>query len=388
VKSPGELEVVRIDLEKTIARLDYPPEIWAWLDLVGEMIVVTQEEALERERTFVATTPYQHLLRRFINREISSLNAIYALFRMELVYQAAAHIRLFCENVITLRYILLKPDERSKGFLGYAAVDAYEIGKAYLQWESLTAKPHHVEAMSLQQAELERHFREVHRRYTYVDHKGKPRAFKNWCNLTLKDQANECGAEMQKLYALCYRQLSAYVHGSAWALRRQESYSRTGYDRTVVMIDFANLTRILLAVWVDWLKIMSDRLGWQALDRAHGIVDRCDRLDEATVQVVAKIRKQQTGAVTRSGSEAVEGETRCVLCDAPAGEGSQSFSLTPESREWFLRVYPDADPEAVLLRSAICAKCQTLPPLERQDLAQRAIARELRSYRDFIRGQI
>ena len=128
--------MARIDLEKTIARVDFPPEIWAWLDLVGEMIAVTQEEALEREHTFVATTPYQHLLRRFINREISSLSAIYALLRMELVYQAAAHIRLFCENVITLRYILLDPDERSKAFLDYAALDAYKIGKAYLQWES------------------------------------------------------------------------------------------------------------------------------------------------------------------------------------------------------------------------------------------------------------
>jgi len=128
--------VARIDLEETIARVDFRREIWAWLDLVGEMIAVTQEEALERERTFVATTPHQHLLRRFINREIGSLNAIYALLRMELVYQAAAHIRLFCENVITLRYILLDPNERSKAFSDYAALDAYKIGKAYLQWES------------------------------------------------------------------------------------------------------------------------------------------------------------------------------------------------------------------------------------------------------------
>ena len=122
--------MARIDIEKTIARVDFPPEIWAWLDLVGEMIAVTQEEALERERTFEAKTPYQQLLRRFINREIGSLNAIYTLLRMELVYQAAAHIRLFCENVITLRYILLDPDERSKAFLDYATIDAYKIGAA------------------------------------------------------------------------------------------------------------------------------------------------------------------------------------------------------------------------------------------------------------------
>ncbi len=380
--------MARIDLEKTSAKVDFPPEIWMWLDLVGEMIAVTQEEALERERTFVATTPYQHLLRRFINREISSLNAIYVLLRFELVYQATAHIRLFCENVITLRYILLDPDMHAEAFLDYAAIDAYKISEVYLQWESQTAKPQHVEAMSLQQAELEKRFAEVRERYTYVNREGKTREFKNWCNLTLKDQADRCGAEIQKLYALSYRQLSAYVHGSSWALRRQEAYIRTGYDQTIVMIDFANLTRILLAVWVEWLKIMSEKLGWQALGRAHSIVDRCNKLDEITVQVVAKIRDQEAGSVTGAGNEAMDGEPHCVFCDEPAGEGRKSFSLTPEAREWFTRTYPNADPEAVLFRNVICARCQTLPPEERQNLAQRAIMRELKSYRDFIRDQI
>ena len=382
--------MTRIDLEKTIARVEFPPEIWAWLDLVGEMIAVTQEEALERERTFEAKTPYQHLLRRFINREIGSLDAIYALMRMELVYQAAAHIRLFCENVITLRYILLNPEERSKAFLDYAAIDGYNIATAYLEWESQTAKPQHLEAMKLQQKELEKRFAEVHGRYMYLDRKNKKRTreFKNWCNLSLKDQADKCGTEMQKLYAIGYRQLSAYVHGSAWALRRQGAYIRTGYDQTVVMIDFANLTRILLAIWVEWLKIMSQELGWQALGRAHSIVDRCNELDEATVEIVAKFRKQQAGAATKSGSEDMGREPRCVLCNDPAGEGSKPFSLTPEAREHFMRAYPDADPEAVLVRNVICARCQTLSQEERRILAQRAIERELKSYRDFIRDQI
>jgi hypothetical protein len=381
--------VTRIDLEKTIARVEFPPEIWAWLDLVGEMIALTQEEALERERTFKATTPYQHLLRRFINREIGSLDAIYALMRMELVYQAAAHIRLFCENVITLRYILLDPDKRSRAFLDYAALDAYKIGAAYLQWESQTAKPQHVETMRLQQAELEKRFAEVRGRYTYVDRKRKKtREFKNWCNLSLKDQADKCGAEMQKLYAVGYRQLSAYVHGSAWALRRQEAYIRTGYDQTVVMIDFANLTRILLAIWVEWLKIMTQELGWQALGRARDIVDRCNELDEATVEIVAKFRKQPAGAAPKSGTQDMGGEPRCVLCNEPAEVGSKSFDLTPEARERFMRAYPDADPEAVLVRNVICARCQTLSQEERQKMAQRAIERELKSYRDFIRDQI
>jgi len=193
---------------------------------------------------------------------------------------------------------------------------------------------------------------------------------------------------MQKLYAIGYRQLSAYVHGSAWALRRQGAYIRTGYDQTVVMIDLANLTRILLAIWVEWLKIMSQELGWQALVRAHSIVDRCNELDEATVEIVAKFRKQQAGAATKSGSEDMGGELRCLLCNEPAGEGSKPFSLTPEAREAFMRAYPGADPEAVLVRNVICARCQTLSQEERQKLVQRAIERELKSYRDFIRDQI
>jgi hypothetical protein len=380
--------MTRIDLENTIARVEFSTEIWEWLDLVGEMVSITQEEALEQERGFVAATPYQNLLRRFINREIGSLNAIYALLRMELVYQAAAHIRLFCENVITLRYILLDPDERTRAFLDYSAVDAHKIGEAYLQWESQTAKRQHVKAMKLQEEEFKKHFAKVRERYTYVTRNKKAREFKNWCNLSIKKQADECGIEMQKLYAIGYRQLSAYVHGSAWALRRQEAYIRKSYDQTVVMIDFANLTRMLLAIWIEWLKIMSQELGWQALGHAHSIVDRCNELDEATLQVVAKLRKKEGETVTKSESEAIDGESRCVLCDEPAGEGSKSFSLTPEAREHFRFSYPDADPEAVLSQSLICAKCQTLSQEERQKLAKMAIARELKTYRDFIRDQI
>lgn len=380
--------MARINLEKTIAGVDFSPEIWAWLDLVGEIVAVTQEEVLEQERTFVAATPYQHLLRRFINRDIGSLSAVYALLRMELVYQAAAHIRLFCENVITLRYILRDPDQRSKAFLDYASVDAYRIGEAYLKWESTTANPQHVEQVRLQQKELEKRFAEVRGRYTYVDSKGRTQEFKGWCKPTLKAQADECGPEMQKLYALGYRQLSAYVHGSAWALRRQGAYIRTGYDPTVVMIDFANLTRILLAVWVEWLKIMSEELGWQALERAHCIVERCDELDEATLRFVTKIREQQKGPVTEPEDKAAGREARCVLCDEPAGEGSKSFTLTPEARQLLIREYSDEDPETVLLRYVICARCQTLPLEERQKLAQRAIAREMKSYHDLIRRQI
>lgn len=380
--------MARIDLENTIAQVEFSPEIWEWLDLVGEMVSITQKEALEQGRSFVAVSPYHNLLRWFINREIGSLNAIYLLLRMELVYQAAAHIRLLCENVITLRYILLDPDERTRAFLDYSAVDAYKIGETYLQWESQTANPQHVKRMKRQQDEIKKRFEKVHERYTYVTRQKKTKEFINWCNLSLKKQADECGKEMQKLYAIGYRQLSAYVHGSAWALRRQEAYISKSYDQTVVMIDFANLTRMLLAVWIEWLKIMSQELGWQALGHAHSIVDRCNELDEATLQVVTKLRKQEGEIATKSESEAADVESRCVLCDGPAGEGSRSFSLTPEASAHLRFASPDADPETVLSQNVICAKCQKLSQEERQKLAMSAIARELKSYRDFIREQI
>lgn len=369
--------MARINLEKSIAQLEFSPEIWGWLDLVGEMIVATEEEALEQERSFKATTPYKHMLRRFINREICTLSAIYTLLRIEMVYQAAAHIRLFCENVITLRYILLDRDKRSTAFMDYAAVDAFKICSAYLEWESQTAKPQQVEAMRLQQEELEKRFSEVRGQYSFQDSKGRTREFKNWCKHTLKDQADQCGTEIKKLYAIAYRQLSAYVHGSAWALRRQEAYSRTGYDQTVVLIDIANLTRILLAVWLEWLKIMSEELDWQTLTRAHAIVDRCNELDEITKQEVANLRRQEKEPVSGLGSDTPGKKSRCVLCDEPAEEGSKSFILTPEAKEVFNHSFPDADIENFLSTYVLCERCKKLPPKERQNMVQSAIEREV-----------
>lgn len=380
--------MARIDLEKTIAQIEFSPEIWEWLDLVGEMVSITQKEALEQERSFVAVSPFHNLLRWFINRDIGGLNSIYLLLRMEQVYQAAAHIRLLCENVITLRYILLNPDKRTRAFLDYSAVDAHRIGETYLKWESQTAKPQHVKMMKRQQEEFKKRFEEVRDRYTYVTRNKKAKEFRNWCNLTLKKQADECGIEMQKLYAIGYRQLSAYVHGSAWALRRQEAYIGKSYDQTVVMIDFANLTRMLLAVWIEWLKIMSQELGWQAIGHAQGIVDRCNELDEATLKVVTKLRKQKGEKATKSDIETTDLEPRCILCDGPAGEGSRSFSLTPEAIGYLKTAYPDGETETVLSQNVICAKCQTLSQEERQKLVMKAIARELKSYSDFIRDQI
>jgi hypothetical protein len=221
-----------------------------------------------------------------------------------------------------------------------------------------------------------------------VTRNNKTKDFINWCNQTLKEQADECGKDMQKLYAIGYRQLSAYVHGSSWALRRQEAYIRKNYDQTVVMIDFANLTRMFLAIWIEWLKIMSQELGWQAIGHVQGIVDRCNELDEATLKVVTKIRKQKGENATISNIESTDLKPRCILCDGPAGEGSKSFSLTPDAIGYLKTAYPYGETETVFSQNVICAKCQMLSQEERQKLAMRAMARELKSYSDFIRDQI
>jgi hypothetical protein len=236
-------------------------------------------------------------------------------------------------------------------------------------------------------AKLEKRFLEVHEQYIAGEGK-KKREFRNWCNLTLKEQAKECGKDMQRLYAVAYRQLSAYVHGSAWALRRQDAYIRASYDPTVIMVDFAHLTRILLAVWIEWAKIMSEELGWQVLQRTPDIIHRCNKLDEATMERVAEMRRRRSEEGDAELRTVIENKIpRCILCNGQAGEDSKSFSLSPEADELLKREMPGVDYKAFLSQNPICAKCQALPRADRQRLVQKAILRELELYRESIKNK-
>ena len=192
-----------IDLTKTIEAVTFPPEIWEWLDLLGYAILFVQAEATSHDRYF-ADTDYTQLLVRAINRDISSLNAIYTLLRVELIHQAAAHVRLFCEGVITLRYIADDVTTRLPQFLDYAHIEAFEIVQSVLEQERHRAKPTHVLRLEQVANELRLSIDHVKPRYTFTDRNGKQRPFRNWCNLSVDEQARRCGTNFVRLYDRSY----------------------------------------------------------------------------------------------------------------------------------------------------------------------------------------
>ncbi len=265
------LAMARIDLAATIERIDFPDEVWAWLDLLGDLAAAAQEEAISHD-TVIADTPYKQLFARSVNRDISTLTAIYILLRCECIHQAAAHVRLFCEALITGSYIARDPAVRVPLFLGYATIDEYEAISALLAWEGETAKPGPVAALVKRQSELQTEYDELSPKYS----RGRPR---NWCNASVRIQAKDCGHE--KLYEVVYGQLSAYVHGSAWSLRRQTAYSRKHYDKNVVLVDIATIVRTTVAIWIEWAKFIDRELGWSLMTKAGPIAVRCEALDAA-----------------------------------------------------------------------------------------------------------
>src|SRR6266850_102883 len=135
--------MARIDLNATIDQVTFEPEVWEWLDLLGDVVAVTQRQAMVHD-DFLADTPHKQLLVRAIQRDISTLFAVYILLRFELIHQAAAHVRLFCESLITLRYISQDVAARVPQFLDYADVERYEVAQSALAWERKRANPAHV----------------------------------------------------------------------------------------------------------------------------------------------------------------------------------------------------------------------------------------------------
>jgi hypothetical protein len=268
----------RIDLGKTLEIVTFGPEVWEWLDFLGDAVEATQREAMARE-DFLADTPFKQLLVRAIQRDLSSLTAIYILLRAELIHQAAAHVRLFCESVITLRYIVLDLPNRVPQFLNYAEVEGYELARAALKWEAERANPTHVKKMQELVSQLEGGYEHVKAQYVFTDRKGKQRPFLNWCNASLAKQASECGPRIRRIYEIVYSQLSAYVHGSAWSLRRQYSYSKAHYDAGVVLNDVATIVRTAMVTWEEWARLCDEQVGWSLRAVLPSIVGQLGHLD-------------------------------------------------------------------------------------------------------------
>ena len=262
--------MARIDLPASMERIDFPQEVWAWLDLLGDVVVVTQQEALAHDETFLADTAYKQVLVRSVNRDVSTLSAIYVLLRCEFIHQAAAHVRLLCEALITISYISRDPTGRVPLFSDYAAIDEFRVVSALLEWERQTAKPELVTWLDNHLSELRPNYDRLHRKYS----SRRPR---NWCNATVRSQAEE--SDLQKLYETVYGQMSAYVHGSAWSLRRQIAYSRKHHDPRVVQADVAIIVRTTIVVWLEWAQFADRELGWSLLEKGGAIGSRCDALD-------------------------------------------------------------------------------------------------------------
>ena len=108
--------MARIDIIKTIENIDFGHEIWEWLDFIGDIVGATQKEAMVQEKQFIADTPYKKFLLCTINKDLQTINAIYLLLRCEMIHQAASHVRLLCEGLITMQYVSLDPERRASQF--------------------------------------------------------------------------------------------------------------------------------------------------------------------------------------------------------------------------------------------------------------------------------
>ncbi|MBN1156936.1 hypothetical protein JXA85_04930 [Candidatus Woesearchaeota archaeon] len=270
----------RIDISETIKLIDFPDKIWEWLDLLGDVVAASQAEAIYQDKRFIADTPFKKILLCTINKDLSILNTIYFILRCEMIHQASSHVRLFCESLITLKYISLDPNTRSGLFWGYADIEAYEITSAILDWEKYKAKEVHVRRVEALFKTFKEKYKVANPVYSFVDKKKRKRRFINWCNKNIANQASECGPEFKRLYELVYKQMSSYIHGSAWSLRRQISYSRAHYNSDIILNDIATIVRTTLVIWVEWAKFCISTLGWRLHDTILNLPIRLDELDE------------------------------------------------------------------------------------------------------------
>ena len=271
----------RIDIAATLNQVTYPDNVWRWIDLLGDIIGAIQTEALRHE-AFVADSDYKKLTVRWINRDISTYTAIYVLLRAELIHQASGHVRLACEALITLNYIAQAPEPRAALFLGYSRIESYEFVESMLAHERQLARGSHIARAEEMLKALSADYETAKPTYTFQDRKGKSRPFRNWCNVTIDDQARACGGELPRIYKVVYSQLSAYVHGSAWSLRRQYGYSRAHYAPQVVLTDIATVVRATALVWLEWARFCQEQLGWEFNEFRHIVARRVEMLDVIT----------------------------------------------------------------------------------------------------------
>jgi hypothetical protein len=163
-----------------------------------------------------------------------------------------------------MQYVSMDPEGRASLFWGYMDIEAYKIAESVLELESGTADPSHVEGLKRFKESVTEAYENKKDLYSYENKKkpGRRRPFRNWCGRSIYAQAQECGPGLKRLYELVYKQMSSYIHGTAWSLRRQISYSRDHHQPDIVLNDIAAIIRTTLVVWVEWAKFCNNNLGW------------------------------------------------------------------------------------------------------------------------------
>ncbi len=269
-----------LNLAATIAQIDFSPDIWEWIDLLEGVLLVQQEASLAADnKGFRADTDYKKVLVAGLHNARNAVDAIYLLLRFELVHQAAAQVRLFCEGLITLHYISIDAEARARQYWEYAYVEAFEKAEILLHWESATARSEDVEHLKQLRDSLKPDYERLKPRYLFTDKKGKQRPFINWANKSIADQAGKRGSPIERLYSLVYKTMSAYVHGSGWSIRKTGAYTSQHYDAQIVLVDFAEIVRMTVAIWIELAGFCRSQLGWRMADHAPRFAQEVRRLD-------------------------------------------------------------------------------------------------------------
>jgi hypothetical protein len=236
-----------------------------------------------RHEGYVVDDQFRRLMVSGVNRMIGSLTAIYTLLRCELIDIAAAQVRVFCEALITLEFVARDPQTLAPQFWDYYTIESFETVTAMVELERGRARPEHIRAMEEWLARQRPEYERLRDRYTFIPTRGKNAGkrlpFVNWCNVRVSEQARLCGAELHRLYRLVYKQMSTYVHCTAFSLRRQTAYSRNHYDAGVVHRDIATLVRTTGIVWVEMARFLEEHLEWRLLGPAATIAEAIEQLD-------------------------------------------------------------------------------------------------------------
>lgn len=272
----------RIDVGRAIESAELTDETWAWLGLVGDAIMLVQEQAIaqDKDRTwFESYDDYKAILVAVIAKDINTLKSIYVAMRCEWTHQAATLIRTLCESLITLRYIAQDKLTRPTLFLKYAVIEQYHAVVEFVRWDSAGSKPEHMAAMEALRRTLEPEYLAKVPTYTFTDRNGKERPFRNWCNKDVATMAEDTGSD--RLYRLVYGQTSSYVHGTAFSLRTVGAFTARGYDPRRALIDTSTLIRAALVVWCEWAAFCDQELGWTLGRELDDLKERLDGLQAA-----------------------------------------------------------------------------------------------------------